>query len=69
MLNCHKGDAQAVARARLQNVGYLHGEALEGAMAAFRLDHDLDDDPAASSGNIPEDILPVAASLWSARHD
>jgi hypothetical protein len=66
VLECHVGQPSAVARARLQSLGYEVDD-LARAVAEFRRDHELPDEDAAG-GEISPDTRDKIAEVWEGRH-
>jgi hypothetical protein len=69
-LSCAKGgDAQAVAHARLGNLGYsTQGAALQTAVLAFQLDHDLTPVGLDDGGEVPLETIEAIAQEWARLH-
>lgn len=69
-LTCWEGDPQALARARLGNLGYrAEGSAtLAEAVFAFQLDHGLAVSPSDGTGDLPEEVVRAIAREWEKLH-
>ncbi|MBN2194895.1 MAG: OmpA family protein [Polyangiaceae bacterium] len=65
-LECSEGDAEVVARARLQNIGYLPALCLDTAVRKFQHDYDLELS-GAEGGAVPEPVRAELDRIWNDR--
>jgi hypothetical protein len=67
-LNCNHGDPQAVAWARLRNLGYGADDDMEMAVIRFQLDHGLLPEGLDDAGAIPDATSEAVATAWKESH-